>query len=460
MVIRKLSIGLASAALVFGLAACGGDGNGSGDGTTGATGTSDASSGEAVTLQYWLWDDTQQPLYQQCADDFTAENPNINIEITQTAWGQYWSNLTTQIAAGSAPDVFTNHVAYYPQFVANGQILDLTSYIDEAGIDLTQYAEGFPERWVIDDKRYGLPKDWDAVGLLYNVERATAAGFDAEAMNNLTWNPDDGGTFGEFVRATTVDADGNTAADAGFNKDNVETYGYYPEWADGAVGQNGWGNFAHANGFTYSDQEGIPTEFNYDSPEMIETATWLQSLISDGLAPRFDQQSSLGTDAVMQNQNAASTIVGSWTMATYLDDASPVEFAYAKLPEGPAGRFAATNSLSDAVWAGTEHPDAAYAWVEYLGSAACQDKVGEAGRIFPALKSGTEKALAAYQENGFDPTPFVEMVADGETYAVPAFDKGSELGTIIQDAMWKIADGADPAESLTAANEQANKLFG
>lgn len=452
MSIRKISALVGAAALALGLAACGGAQDKASNGDKG-------DSGDSVTLEYWLWDDTQLPLYQQCADDFTKKNPNIKVNITQTAWAQYWTNLTTQIAAGSGPDVFTNQVSYAPQFVKNDQVLDLTERFEKAGTKFDDYAEGFPERWVFNGKRIGVPKDWDSVGLLYNVKRAEEAGFDAEAMNNLTWNPKDGGTFGEFVRKTTVDAKGNTADNPAFDKANVKTYGYYPEWADGAVGQNGWGNFAHANGFTYSDDEGIPTKFNYDSPEMIETAAWLQSLIKDGMAPRFDQQSSLGTDAVMQNENAASTIVGSWTMATYLDESLDVEFAYAKLPEGPAGRFAATNSLSDAIWSGTKNPDEAFEWVAYLGSADCQTKVAEAGRIFPSLKSSTDIAMKAYKDKGFDPTPFVEMVADGDTYAVPSLDKGAEINTLVQDAMWAVADGADPKESLTKANEEANALF-
>lgn len=444
---RKITAALAALTLALGMGACspsGGD-PGTGDGE--------------VTLQYWLWDDTQLPLYQQCADDFTAKNPNIRIEITQTAWGQYWTNLTTQIASGDAPDVFTNQVSYYPQFVANQQILDLTDRIDKAGIDLTQYAEGFPERWVLDGRRYGLPKDWDAVGLLYNVEKAEAAGFDAERMNNLTWNPTDGGTFGEFIRATTVDAAGRNAEDPAFDKNDVVTHGYYPEWSDGAVGQNGWGNFAHANGFTYSDQEGLPTEFNYDSPEMVATAAWLQRLVADGHAPRFDQQSSLGTDAVMKNGNAASTIQGSWTMASYLGKDATVKFAFAKLPTGPKGRFTAANGLSDAIWSGTKHPDQAFEWVSYLASAECQDKVAAGARVFPALKSSTQLAMTAFQEQGYDPTPFVEMVDAGETYPVPLFDKGNELNKVIQDAMAEVAEGADPQATLTKANEDAQALY-
>lgn len=421
-------------------------------------GSNSSASGDDVTLEYWMWDDTQVPLYQTCADDFTAANPEITINITQTAWGQYWQNLSTQIAAGSAPDVFVNHVSYAPQFVENNQLLDVTSQVESSDVDLTAFAENTPEMWEFDGRRYGLPKDWDTMGLLYNVEAATEAGFTAEDMNSLTWNPEDGGTFGEFVKATTIDSSGNTGLDPEFNKDDVAQYGYYPEWADGAVGQNGWGTFAGANGFTYSDEEGLPSSFNYDSPEMIETAAWLQSLIDDGYAPPFDEQSTLGTDAIMKNGNAASTIAGSWTVSTYLTE-DATEFNYALVPEGPAGRAAAMNSLSDAIWAGSKHPEEAFKWVSYMASPDCQDKVGEAGTIFPALKSGTDVAMQAREEQGFDSTAFVTVVDNGETYTVPAMSNGTEIGTIIQDAMQAIAQGADPKATLEDANTQAEALF-
>ncbi|MDQ0727372.1 ABC transporter substrate-binding protein [Microbacterium sp. W4I20] len=301
-------------------------------------GSSDEASGGDVTLNYWLWDDTQLPLYQECADDFHAANPEITVKITQTGWAQYWQNLSTQITAGTAPDVFTNQISYYLQFVKNNQLLDLTDYVEKSDIDFSQYKEGLADRWVTDEKRFGLPKDWDTVALLYNVEAATEAGYTAEDLSDLTWNPDDGGTFTEFVKATTLDSAGRNGLDPAFDKDDVVRYGYYPEWADGAVGQNGWGNFAHSNGFTFSDEKGAgATTFNYDSKPLVETAAWLQSLIEDGYAPKFEAQSTLGTQAVMENQNVTSTITGSWMASTYLAEDAPVEFAFAMVPEGPDG---------------------------------------------------------------------------------------------------------------------------
>ena len=414
---------------------------------------------EAVTLDYWLWDDTQLPLYQECADDFTKENPNITIKITQTGWAQYWQNLSTQITAGTAPDVFTNQISYYPQFVQNNQLLDLTENVEASDIDFADYKEGLADRWVTDGKRYGLPKDWDTVALLYNVEAATEAGYTAEQLGTLTWNPDDGGSFGELVKAMTVDGAGRNGLDPAFDKNDVVRYGYYPEWADGAVGQNGWGNFAHSNGFTYTDDEGIPTTFNFDSEPLVETGAWLQSLIEDGYAPSFDAQSTLGTQAVMENQNVASTITGSWMASTYLAEDAPVEFAFAMVPEGPEGRTAATNGLADSVWAGTEHPEEAYQWVEYLASADCQDKVGAAGLVFPALNSGTETALAARDAAGYDSSAFASVADAGETFSIPAFERSAEVNTAIQDAMQAIAQGADPAERLKEANDTVEALF-
>ena len=79
--------------------------------------------------------------------------------------------------------------------------------------------------------------------------------------------------------------------------------------------------------------------------------------------------------------------------------------------------------------------------------------------MFPALKSSTQLAMTAFQEQGYDPTPFVEMVDAGETYPVPLFDKGNELNKVIQDAMAEVAEGADPQATLTKANEDAQALY-
>ena len=139
--------------------------------------SSSSASGDGVTVSYWLWDDRQAPLYQKCADDFHAENPNITVKITQTAWGQYWDTLTTQLAASNAPDTFVDHSTRLLQFIDSKQILDITDKAKEAGIDDSIYQPGLADLSKFEGKRYGLPKDWDTMGLLYDTEVAKEAGY-------------------------------------------------------------------------------------------------------------------------------------------------------------------------------------------------------------------------------------------------------------------------------------------
>ena len=166
---RTVAALTAAAALALPLAAC-------------SNGSDAGNAGGKVTLNYWLWDDKQQPAYQECADAFTKADPDVTVKITQTAWDQYWQNLTAQLASGSAPDVWTDHASYYPQFVSSNQILDIQPFVDKDHVDLTQYQAGLADLFVKDGKRYGLSKDWDTMAVVYN----TALVKDTSGLDELT----------------------------------------------------------------------------------------------------------------------------------------------------------------------------------------------------------------------------------------------------------------------------------
>jgi multiple sugar transport system substrate-binding protein len=414
-----------------------------------------------VTLNYWLWDDNQLASYQSCADAFHSANPNITIKITQTAWAQYWQNLTTQLTSGDAPDVWTDHASYYPQFVTSNQILDIQPYVDRDKVDLSQYQAGLADLFVKDGKRYGLPKDWDTMALVYNSTLMSAQGIDPASLNNLTWNPTDGGSLQQVIAKATVDKNGHNGLDPAFDKNNVAVYGFLPEWADGSQGQNGWGDLAVSNGFTYLDKNPWGTHYNYNDPKLAATITWFKELIDKGYAPQFDKQSTLGRDAVMDAGQGAITITGSWNINTYLSATAKQKYAFAPLPVGPTGRRTAINGLSDAIYAGTQHKEQAWQWVKFLGSSACQDLVAANAVVFPAITEATAKALAAHQAKGQDVHMFTdEAAAANGTFFLPITDHGNEISQTVQDAIQSVILGqSDAASALKKANDTVNAMF-
>lgn len=439
---------LLALALLGATAACGGSG-------------SDDASGGKVTLNYWLWDDNQTASYQQCADAFHAANPDVTVKITQTAWDQYWQNLTTQLASGSAPDVWTDHVSYYPQLVTSNQILDIQPYVDRDKVDLAQYQSGLADLWVKDGKRYGLPQDWDTMALVYNTALLSRQGIGAPALQSLTWNPSDGGSLEQTVAKATVDKNGHNGLDPAFDKNNVKVYGFLPEWADGSQGQNGWGDLAVSDGFSYLDKNPWGSHYNYDSPQLADTIDWFKHLIAKGYAPEFDKQSTLGRDAVMDAGQGAITLAGSWTINSYLSPSAKQKYAFAPLPTGPAGRKTPINGLSDAIYAGTSHKEQAWQWVKFLGSSACQDLVAKNAVVFPAIKEAGAKSLAAHQAKGQDVHVFTdEAAAPGGTFFLPVTDHGNEISQTVQDAIQSAILGqSDTASALKKANGTVNGMF-
>ncbi|XVQ81780.1 ABC transporter substrate-binding protein [Microbispora siamensis] len=448
---KRAGTALLSLALAGTLAACGSGGE-----------SQDDAAGGNVTIDYWLWDDNQQASYQACADAFHTANPTITVKITQTAWSQYWQNLTTQLAAGQAPDVWTDHVSYYPQFVASGQILDIQPYVTRDKVDLTQYQDGLPDLWVKDGKRFGLPKDWDTEALVYNSTMLADQGIKPDEMANLTWNPADGGSLQQIIAKLTVDEKGHNGLDPAFDRNHVKVYGFLPEWADGSQGQNGWGDLAVANGWTYLDKNPWGTHYRYDDPKLAQTIDWFKQLIDKGYAPKFDKQSTLGRDAVMNAGKGAMTFAGSWTINTYLGQDAEQKFALAPMPAGPAGtRTTAINGLSDAIFAGTPHKEEAWKWVKFLGSADCQDIVAGNAVVFPAIKTAGEKAAAAHQAKGRDVHAYLDPTkTPGGTFLLPITDHGNEVSQIVQDAIQSVILGqAGAADALKKANDQVNALF-
>ena len=77
---------VAAAALSLTLTACGGGGSKDEGGTSegGAIDTSTATG----DVNYWLWDNAQQPAYQTCADNFKTANPNVNVKISAVRLGR------------------------------------------------------------------------------------------------------------------------------------------------------------------------------------------------------------------------------------------------------------------------------------------------------------------------------------------------------------------------------------
>lgn len=457
----KLSAMFAASLLV--VAACGSDDDAgeAADATTGATAAdSGSSSGDKVGIKYQLWDANQLPAYQACEAAFEAQNDAIDVTVEQIGWDDYWNGITTGFVAGTAPDVFTNHLAKYPEFAETAQILPLNDYIAKDGIDTSVYFPGLADLWARPNGDvFGLPKDWDTIAFVVNNTKLEEAGIDPAELADLTWNPTDGGTFESTIAKLSVDNNGVRGDEPGFDPANVATYGFGLVGAGGAYGQTEWSFFAATNGWNFMNEPFWGTEFNYDDPKFVETIAWVQSAIAKGYVPPFEVFSATGHNDLFKAGTTATTSLGSWEIGDATKSEFPVTFF--PTPVGPSGsRASMFNGLADSISVSSKHPDESWEWVKFLASADCQNLVADTAVVFPAIPEAAEKVKAARAEQGVDVSAFTTHVENGTTFTFPIADNAAEIGEIMAPAMEDIfANGADPASVLGAANEQINGLF-
>ena len=224
-------------------------------------------------------------------------------------------------------------------------------------------------------------------------------------------------------------------------------------------GQTQWSFLTATTGWTHTDKNPWGTKFNYDDPKFQKTIAWWVGLIDKGYMPKLETTVGASMSDNFGAGKSAINSSGSWLIGQYTSYKG-VEVGIAKTPIGPNDKsMSMFNGLADSIWAGTKNKAGAQKLVEYLASNACQDVVGAKGVVFPATKSGTEKASEAFKAKGIDVTAFTSHLDDKTTFLFPITDNGAKITGIMKPAMDAVVSGTAKASSLTEANKQVNALF-
>ena len=203
------------------LAGCGGNNN-----NTAATADTEAtaaannqpaaatSSAEPVTLRIaWWGSDTRHSYTQQVIDMYEELNPNVTIEPEYASFDDYWKKLAPQAAANRLPDIVQMDVSYINQYGTNGQLEDMTPYLNQT-IQVGDVNENVLATGVIGDKQYGIPLGVNVLGFQYDPELLKKAGVDS-IPENWTW--DDYKSIALKAKDAGLYMDSSMAADVFFN---------------------------------------------------------------------------------------------------------------------------------------------------------------------------------------------------------------------------------------------------
>lgn len=137
--------------------------------------TEEESAEEPITLSvFWWGSQIRNERTQQILDMYAEEHPGITFD------GQfsddYWKRMATLAAGHTLPDVVQMVYAYLPQYASENTLADLTPYIEDRTIDVSNVAESVLETGRVGDGIYGICNGINASALLYNKTLLDDAG--------------------------------------------------------------------------------------------------------------------------------------------------------------------------------------------------------------------------------------------------------------------------------------------
>jgi multiple sugar transport system substrate-binding protein len=379
----------------------------------GGASSSNESLGKETTITYGIWDKIQEPGMRQIADAFEAKNPGIKVKIEVTPWDQYWTKLEAAATGGSLPDVFWMHASQAEKYIDGSMLMDLTEKIENSSsVDLNKFPQDLVELYEKDNKNYAIPKDFDTVGLWYNKTLFDEAGI---AYPDETWTWD---TLLETAKKLTNTEKGVYGLTAPLNT-HEGIYNY--------VFQNG--------GEIVSEDK---TKSGYNTEATKEALEWYVNLsLKEGVSPTQSQFAENGPITFFESGKTAMALFGSWMTAEFAsNEYTSKNCDVAVLPMGKE-RGTVYNGLGNAVAANSKNAEAAWKFVEFLGTEEANLIQAKSGAAIPAYE-GTADDWSKSSDT-FNLQVFIDML----DYATikPYVNNNSKWETVENDILKKVFAG-------------------
>lgn len=411
---------------------------------------SGAPPGGKTVVTVRVWADQIAAAYRQSFDAFTRTHPDIEVHTNVVAYSTYFNTLRTDVAGGSADDIYWLSNAYLAAYADSGRLLNIGSALgpgaaaawDSAVVD--QFTRG--------GALWGVPQLTDAgIALYYNADLLAAAGVDPAELNQLRWNPDRADdTLRPMLARLTVDAGGHPRDSAGFDAGRVRQWGY-----NAANDPQGiYLNYIGSAGGVFQRGD----KFAFDNPGVVTAFRYVVGLINDDhVAPPASDTNDNGDFS--RNQFLAGRMAlfqsGTYNLAPVARDAR-FHWGVAMMPAGPVGRVSVTNGIAAAGNAATKHPEAVREVLAWMGSKQGNEYLGREGAAIPAVLSAQPVYFDYWAARGVDVTPFF-AVLKGPRIAAPGgagFAAGNDALQPYLDEMF--LGRGDVAATLRQAESAAN----
>ena len=300
---------------------------------------------EVITLYVTDWesDAMNADIQRACDEIFSVEHPNIKVVVLSGSYSDYGQQIISMIQAGDNLDIFQQGYGDTVSNYQKGLIYDWSEYVAKEPEFMAGFYPGSTDGFTWRGAVTGLPGLGNVYGFFYNKDILAEHGLPEPTVD---WTWDDFFALAEGLKDTENGVYG--------------CYGFTPD----VYGLNQIS--ASNGGAIFTDNLTDTTAITVDE-QLVDAATLIAGYIADGTLPPRTYE---GTD--LQSNFEAGTIgllyYGQWEVNTLIKNCPDLNWGYAPVPQGTAGR---ANTYDFVGWAAKKdlaHPDETWELMKFLSS--------------------------------------------------------------------------------------------
>lgn len=372
-----------------------------------------------ASITYAMWDRKQLPAVQKSIEAFNRHHPGIEVTVDVTPLSSYWTKLQTQASSGTLPDVFWMNAEYFELYASHGKLAPITGAVQAGDLDPAKYPQQLVDLYTSDGVRYGLPKDYDTIGLWVNTTLFREAGLPVPGPD-MTWE--------QFQGTATLISQ------------RLGPQGVHGAAGDLSSNQSTYVNTVFQAGGTVIDAD---HRSGMDTPQAHAGIQFWRDLMTSGASPTFPQLVDSSAESRFTSGRLAMYIDGSWYRSG-MDDELARDVVVLPLPRGEK-RATAIHGVANVVAASSEHQQAAQAFQNFLGSEEAERILGAEGSVIPAHE-GTQDGFV----DSLPPEAGLQSLVDAVEYAqpLPASLHTSQWANVEAELLPEIFSGSRTADEV------------
>jgi multiple sugar transport system substrate-binding protein len=378
-------------------------------------GGGDGNSREPVTITMWgAWSGRELKQFNAIFEPFEQKYPWITVKSVGSVDDP---KILAAIRAGRPPDaVLSFGLDSVGEFCSSGAWMDLTPYIEEDNVDLSQFPESVFQYTSFAGKQCALPFLTDAYGLYYNEKMFEAAGLSEppKTLSELT----------EYAKKLTVFNDDGSIKVAGF----VPWVGYY---------EHNPVTMSTPFGASWYDPEGQVSAIGTD-PAWVEMLRWQKELVDFYGAEELAKfvagaGNEWGAGHDFHHDRVAMMIDGEWRTAFIADLKPDLPYATAPfpMPDDRADSYGMgqIGGTIIGIPRGSPHPEEAWLLLKFMATDT-DTLVYMANNV-----RNVPTTLAALESPELDVTPEFQTFLDILGHPESHYKETSAIGVADQDLL-------------------------